>query len=604
MGETEYLTEVLESGIVKYQDLDAGVTRYHNRENKCDIDLDVEPGVKMVEIFANLEMPNSDKCFPDVERLVIADGVDGIEIKNELFPNVKKVESHSNYFISHECLIEKVCNPGSMILLNTFCKNKNDFITINQVDRIAKNAFHGCRCTNVRGTHNIKYWKNVEEGAFDGSALMEQPFVNGLKLVDTIVIDIDYNQDEIILPDSDGRSLMFIESIKLTKVKKMVIHRLDSLKWVNYHTGFPQNLVLDVDCFVDPADLIDMAKLKTYDYYVHTFEVRSPDYVTIDGVVYTQNRKKAVTCDADMENLVILDGVEEIIPFAFSGGQKLKTVRLPDSLEKIGMNAFELCRQLHRIDLGEGVTIIPDSCFERCTKLKTITLPPQIKEIRREAFWLSGLEVINLNEGLERVHDNAFVGTCIESIKIPKTVRDFSKNAITHSMKNITMGSYLPNVKIGIIESYRPGSDTDTIAILHCGDKHAILPLYTNSTTYSKYLLDIDEFFKNESIKHTEFWQYASTAKGKEDGALEEYLFSGSGDAKDYIKKNSKKIALRLITEGEEEKLVKLLKTGVVSKPTLKVILPKVKEQDMAAAQSYVLEQLNKKGISENKFAI
>lgn len=604
MEKTGCLTEVLESGIVKYQDLDAGVTRYHNRENKCDIDLDVEPGVKMVEIFDNLEMSDSDKCFPDVERLVIADGVDSIEIKNELFPNVKKVESHSNYFISHECLIEKVCNPGGMILLNTFCKDENDFITINQVDWIAKNAFHGCRCTNVRGTHNIKCWKNVEEGAFDGSALIKQPFVNGLKLVDTIVIDIDYNQDEIILPDSDGRSLMFTENVKLTLVKKMVIHRLDSLKWVNYHTGFPQNLVLDVDCFVDPADLIDMAKLKTYDYYVHTFEVRSPDYVTIDGVVYTRNRKKAVTCDADMENLVILDGVEEIIPFAFSGGQKLKTVRLPDSLEKIGMNAFELCRQLHRIDLGEGVTIIPDSCFERCTKLKTITLPPQIKEIRREAFWLSGLEVINLNEGLERVHNNAFVGTCIESIKIPKTVRAFSKNAISHSMKNITMGSYLPNVKIGIIESYRPGSNTDTIAILHCGDKHAILPLYTNSTTYSKYLLAIDEFFKNESIKHTEFWQYASTAKGKEDGALEEYLFSGSGDAKDYIKKNSKKIALRLIAEGEEEKLVKLLETGVVSKPTLKTILPKVKEQDMAAAQSYVLEQLNKKGISENQFAI
>lgn len=604
MEKTGYLTEVLESGIVKYQDLDAGVTRYHNRENKCDIDLDVEPGVKMVEIFANLEMPDSDKSFPDVERLVIADGVYSIEIKNELFPNVKKVESHSNYFISHECLIEKVCNPCSMILLNTFCKDENDFITINQVDRIAKNAFHGCRCTNVRGTHNIKCWKNVEEGAFDGSALIKQPFVNGLKLVDTIVIDIDYNQDEIILPDSDGRSLVFTENVKLTLVKKMVIHRLDSLKWVNYHTGFPQNLVLDVDCFVDPADLIDMAKLKTYDYYVHTFEVRSPDYVTIDGVVYTRNRKKAVTCDADMENLVILDGVEEIIPFAFSRGQKLKTVRLPDSLEKIGMNAFELCRQLHRIDLGEGVTIIPDSCFERCTELKTITLPPQIKEIEHGAFWLSGLKVINLNEGLERVHDNAFVGTCIESIKIPKTVRDFPKNAITHSMKNITMGSYLPNVKIGIIESYRPRSNTDTIAILHCGDKHAILPLYTNSTTYSKYLLAVDEFFKNESIKHTEFWQYASTAKGKEDGALEEYLFSGSGDAKDYIKKNSKKIALRLIAEGEEEKLVKLLETGVVSKPTLKVILPKVKEQDMTTVQSYVLEQLNNKGISENKFAI
>ena len=31
MKKTGYLTEVLESGIVKYQDLDAGVTRYHGK---------------------------------------------------------------------------------------------------------------------------------------------------------------------------------------------------------------------------------------------------------------------------------------------------------------------------------------------------------------------------------------------------------------------------------------------------------------------------------------------------------------------------------------------------------------------------------------------
>lgn len=49
----------------------------------------------------------------------------------------------------------------------------------------------------------------------------------------------------------------------------MVIHRLDSLRRINYNIGFPQNLVLDVDYFVDPAKLIEMAKLKTYDYYVH-----------------------------------------------------------------------------------------------------------------------------------------------------------------------------------------------------------------------------------------------------------------------------------------------------------------------------------------------
>ena len=603
MEKTGYLTEVLESGIVKYQDLDAGVTRYHNREEKCDIDIDVEPGVKRVEIFANLKMPDSDKCFPDVERLVISDGVYSIEIKNELFPNVKKVESRSGYFESHECLVERNYKTG-VTLLNTFCKGKNDFIIINRVERIAKNAFHGCRCTNVRGTHNIKAWRNVEEGAFDGSALIEQPFVNGLKLVDTIVIDVDYNQDEIVLPDSAGRNMLFTENIKLTRVKKMVIHRLDSLKWVNYHTGFPQNLVLDVDYFVDPAELIEMAELKTYDYYVHTFEVRSPDYVTIDGVVYTHNKKKAVTCDSDMENLVVIDGVEEIIPFAFSRRQRLKTVKLPDSIEKIGMNAFELCPQLHSVDLGKGITVIPENCFEKCMKLKTLTLPSQIKEIERCAFLQSGLEIINLNEGLKCVGDSAFFSTFIKAISIPGTLEVFHNTAVSASMSDITMEYYIPHIKNGIIKAYKPDGNTDTIVVLHCREKYAILPRHTKSTTYGEYLLAVDEFFKNESIKHAEFWKYAYTAKGKEDAALKEYLSSGSGNAKEYIKRNSKKIALRLIAEGEEEKLVKLLETGVVSKPTLKSILPQVKEKDMTAAQSYVLEQLNDKGISENKFTV
>ena len=603
MEKTGYLTEVLESGIVKYQDLDAGVTRFHNIEEKCDIDLDVEPGVKKVEIFANLKMPDSDKCFPDVERLVISDKVYSIEIKNELFPNVKKVESRSGYFESHECLIERNYKTG-VTLLNTFCKGKNDFIIINRVERIAKNAFHGCRCTNVRGTHNIKAWKNVEEGAFDGSALIEQPFVNGLKLVDTIVIDVDYNQDEIVLPDSAGRNMLFTENIKLTRVKKMVIHRLDSLKWVNYHTGFPQNLVLDVDYFVDPAELIEMAELKTYDYYVHTFEVRSPDYVTIDGVVYTHNKKKAVTCDSDMENLIVLDGVEEIIPFAFSRRQRLKTVKLPDSIEKIGMNAFELCPQLHSVDLGKGITVIPENCFEKCMKLKTLTLPPQIKEIERCAFLQSGLEIINLNEGLKYVGDSAFFNTFIKAISIPGTLEVFHNTAVSASMSDITMEYYIPHIKNGIIKPYKPDGNTDTLVVLHCREKYAILPRHTKSTTYGEYLLAVDEFFKNESIKHAEFWKYAYTAKGKEDAALEEYLSSGSGNAKEYIKRNSKKIALRLTAEGEEENLVKLLKTGVVSKPTLKAVLPQVKEKDMTTAQSYVLEQLNDKGISENKFTV
>lgn len=71
---------------------------------------------------------------------------------------------------------------------------------------------------------------------------------------------------------------------------------------------------------------------------------------------------------------------------------------------------------------------------------------------------------------------------------------------------------------------------------------------------------------------------------------MAEYLRYGAEEEKRYVKKNSKKIALRLIQERNEEQLVKLLKTGLVSKVTLKVLLKELKE--MPVAQAYILDQI------------
>lgn len=49
----------------------------------------------------------------------------------------------------------------------------------------------------------------------------------------------------------------------------------------------------------------------------------------------------------------------------------------------------------------------------------------------------------------------------------------------------------------------------------------------------------------------------------------------------------------------DEERAVDFLKTGFVSKITLKTLLPIAKEKEQTTVQSYILEQMNSRGIAK-----
>ena len=52
-------------------------------ENEEALDIEVEPGIKDVEIHFNLLMPESKKSFPDVQELTICEDVTDIKIPNQ-----------------------------------------------------------------------------------------------------------------------------------------------------------------------------------------------------------------------------------------------------------------------------------------------------------------------------------------------------------------------------------------------------------------------------------------------------------------------------------------------------------------------------------------
>ena len=75
----------------------------------------------------------------------------------------------------------------------------------------------------------------------------------------------------------------------------------------------------------------------------------------------------------------------------FEGCDKLKTVRLPDSVKAIPKGMFR-GSGISQVVLPEALETIGEEAFRDCANLKRITLPGHIRELGEELFWSSKLE--------------------------------------------------------------------------------------------------------------------------------------------------------------------------------------------------------------------
>lgn len=82
---------------------------------------------------------------------------------------------------------------------------------------------------------------------------------------------------------------------------------------------------------------------------------------------------------SEVKSLVICDGVTSLSAFSFSGFEKLTSVSLPSSLERIEADAFFNCSSLSSITVPENVTVVSDLCFAGCSSLISVNVSPKNK---------------------------------------------------------------------------------------------------------------------------------------------------------------------------------------------------------------------------------
>lgn len=141
------------------------------------------------------------------------------------------------------------------------------------------------------------------------------------------------------------------------------------------------------------------------------------------------------------------DGLKEIGNSCFSGCSKLKDVKLGDNLSRIGENAFLDCNALSEVTMKNSVEEIGPSCFQNCISLKNIVLSKRLSKIGYSAFYQSGLQSLTIPDSVIEIDSIWSRGTFENCEKLEKVV-------LGNHLKKIGVRSFydcknLKNVSIG-----------------------------------------------------------------------------------------------------------------------------------------------------------
>ena len=129
------------------------------------------------------------------------------------------------------------------------------------------------------------------------------------------------------------------------------------------------------------------------------------------------------------------------------GNSTLKTVKIGGSLCN---SIFSDCSYLENVSFSDDINIevIPKGAFDYCSSLKTFKVPESVVKIDDYAFSFSGLNSIELNEGLESIGENSFSGLFgFGYIKFPSTLKSIGNKCFEYGdLKNVVLNQGLEKI--------------------------------------------------------------------------------------------------------------------------------------------------------------
>lgn len=145
-----------------------------------------------------------------------------------------------------------------------------------------------------------------------------------------------------------------------------------------------------------------------------------------------------------IKSIKIPDTVTVIGIQAFYNCAGITSIDIPDSVTTIDNAAFYSCESLTSIEIPDGVTTLGNSVFKSCTGLKSVKLPAGITVIERETFAsCTSLESLDVPDGVTTILTYAFqYCASLTDLKLPDSVTELN------GCNNIHTFDYCKKVKI------------------------------------------------------------------------------------------------------------------------------------------------------------
>lgn len=129
--------------------------------------------------------------------------------------------------------------------------------------------------------------------------------------------------------------------------------------------------------------------------------------------------------------------------YAFLGCRNLRSITLPESLQKLGEGAFRECTSLDTLIIPDKVTALPKAMCSWDETLRYVSLPKCLLDIGSHAFaYCRNLQNVEIPRSVTHIGSNVFSGCrSLREVRLPANMKELESYAFSdcESLENATM---------------------------------------------------------------------------------------------------------------------------------------------------------------------
>ena len=249
----------------------------------------------------------------------------------------------------------------------------------------------------------------------------------GADLSDT-VDDSNYENDEknfYIDRHSDGTCMIMNYYGKKTKVK--IPKEVDGYIVTDLHWFWGNDKITDIIIPEGNFDFNSQAFSNCRSLKNIYVDPNNKRYSSDNGIMFSKNKDTIIRFPKGRSETeyVIPDSVIKIGDNAFEDCSNLLSITIPNGVTTIGNAAFE-CTSISAIDIPESVTEIGGSSFRQCVKLEEIDIPKNVEYIESYTFYYcKALQKVTIKGNITGIGYYAFsICSSLKEINIPNSLKE------------------------------------------------------------------------------------------------------------------------------------------------------------------------------------